>query len=201
MLETYLFISPWGDECFHCEKETIRYFKNANEKVDFKVIPVLNMQIIQRYIHRQKEHGFDVVADYNTLFEEMYQTVLDYKAACYQGRQKGRKFLVNIQEAIINEHQTYSKQLGTDIAKEVGIDLECFEHDRRSNLAQKEFKLDQQLSQKMSVDTVPASVIFNLKDEECGVLIDHYDYNTLASVCQLKLKDLEQQQYFEPHVL
>jgi hypothetical protein len=50
MLETYLFITPWGDECFNCEKETIRYFKYAEEKVDFKIITVLNMQVVLKLI-------------------------------------------------------------------------------------------------------------------------------------------------------
>ena len=62
-----------------------------------------------------------------------------------------------------------------------------FEDDRRSEMVQKEFKHDQQLAHEMGAESIPAAVIFNVKDEEYGILMDHYDYQTLASVCKLKL--------------
>ncbi|TLQ03441.1 dithiol-disulfide isomerase [Pediococcus stilesii] len=183
MLETYLFITPWGDECFNCEKETIRYFKHAEEKVDFKIVTVLNMNIVLKYIKRNRIKG----ADYNDLFSRMYLTSLDYKAACYQGKAKGRSFLTLMQTAIIDNGVSYSLELGSTIAKEVGLDLEMFELDRQSDMVQEEFKHDQQLAHEMGAEDIPAAVIFNIKDEECGILMEHYDYETLASVCQLKM--------------
>lgn len=183
MLETYLFITPWGDECFKCEKETIRYFGRAEEKVDLKIFPVLNMQVVLNYMkHNQVKNG-----NYNDLFNRMYLTCLDYKAACYQGRAKGRQFLVAMQKAVIDKGESYSIELGSQLAQQVGLDLTMFEDDRRSEMVQKEFKHDQQLAHEMGAESIPAAAIFNVKDEEYGILMDHYDYQTLASVCKLKL--------------
>lgn len=198
MLETYLFITPWGDECFNCEKETIRYFKHAEEKVDFKIVTVLNMNIVLKYIKRN--HIKD--ADYNDLFNRMYLTSLDYKAACYQGKAKGRAFLTSMQNALITHNTSYSLELGSLIAKQVGLDTEMFEMDRQSKMVQEEFKRDQQLAHEMGAEDIPAAVIFNIKNEDCGILMEHYDYETLASVCQLKMIHKSNPQFlFTPKTL
>jgi predicted DsbA family dithiol-disulfide isomerase len=198
MLETYLFITPWGDECFNCEKETIRYFKYAEEKVDFKIVTVLNMNIVLKYIKRN--HIKD--ADYNDLFNRMYLTCLDYKAATYQGKAKGRAFRLALQHAIIDNNVPYSPELSSIIAKQVGLDAVMFEEDRQSKMTQEDFKRDQKLAHEMGAEDIPAAVIFNLKDEDCGVLMDHYDYQTLASVCQLKMiQKTHPQKLFTPKTL
>lgn len=198
MLETYLFITPWGDECFNCEKETIRYFKYAEEKVDFKIITVLNINVVLKFIKRNQLKD----ANYNELFNRMYLTSLDYKAASYQGKAKGRAFLMAMQNAIIDNNVPYSFELGSTIARQAGLDTAMFEEDRQSKMTQEDFKRDQKLAHEMGAEDIPAAVIFNLKDEECGVLMDHYDYQTLASVCQLKMiQKTQPKKLFTPKTL
>ena len=197
MLETYLFITPWGDECFNCEKETIRYFQNADEKVDFKIINVLNMNIVLKFIKRNHLKG----ADYNELFDKMYLTSLDYKAAGFQGKVKSRKFLTSMQSAIIDDEIPYTYELGTKIAKKVGLDMEMFEADRKSKMVQAEFKRDQKLAHEMGAEDIPAAVIFNIKNDEDGVLMKHYDYEMLASVCKLKMINKTASAAFTPKLV
>jgi predicted DsbA family dithiol-disulfide isomerase len=197
MLETFLFITPWGDECFKCEKETIHYFKHAEEKVDFKIITVLNMNIILKFVKRNQIEEYD----FNNLFTSMYLTALDYKAANYQGKAIGRRFMLALQNAIIEQSISYSPELGTTIARQTGLDVEMFETDRQSRMVREEFKRDQQLAHEMDAENIPSAVIFNLKDEDCGVLLEHYDYQTLASVCHLKVKSTDTKNLLPPEML
>ncbi len=77
------------------------------------------MQVVLNYMkHNQVKNG-----NYNDLFNRMYLTCLDYKAACYQGRAKGRQFLVAMQKSVIDKGESYSIELGSQLAQQVGLDL------------------------------------------------------------------------------
>ncbi|AEV95060.1 DsbA family protein [Pediococcus claussenii] len=202
MLEAYLYVTPWGEHCFNCEKETLDYFQHTQEKVDFKIIPVLNIKIVREYIETHNQPGRSrSEGDYNLLFSQMYHTTLDYKAACYQGKQRGKKFLYALQTAMIKRKDFYTKTLGTEVASMVGLDLEMFELDRDSNMAKREFKKDQELAQEMGVTVEPSAVVFNAPGEDCGILLEQYDRSTLEAVCQLDIVHPHPISNFNPHII
>ncbi|AMV59869.1 DsbA family protein [Pediococcus damnosus] len=181
MLDVYLFVTPWDEQCIQSEKVMIDFVQNVDQKVSFQIIPMLNMQIIQSYLHNTKNKSYD---SYNRLSEDMYNMILDYKAALFQCKRHGRNFLKLIQQEINSNHLPYSKQLGSEIAERAKLDLEMFENDRRSKLARDAFKADQRTASEMNVAISPAAVIFNDDGDDCGILVEDFDDKTLQQICQ-----------------
>ncbi|AMV66286.1 hypothetical protein ADU72_0337 [Pediococcus damnosus] len=179
MLDVYLFVTPWDEQCIQSEKVMIDFVQNVDQKVSFQIIPMLNMQIIQSYLHNTKNKSYD---SYNRLSEDMYNMILDYKAALFQCKRHGRNFLKLIQQEINSNHLPYSKQLGSEIAERAKLDLEMFENDRRSKLARDAFKADQRTASEMNVAISPAAVIFNDDGDDCGILVEDFDDKTLQQI-------------------
>ncbi|WP_412990067.1 DsbA family protein [Pediococcus siamensis] len=181
MLDVYLFVTPWGSQCMKSEKVMMEFVHNVDQKVCFQIIPMLNMQIIQDYLHSAHNQSYQ---NYNELSEDMYHMILDYKAALFQCKRDGRTFLKLIQEKINQQEVPYSKALGSEIAKQAHLDLEMFENDRRSQLAKDSFKADQQTAIEMNVSTSPSAVIFNDESDECGILVEDFNDDILQQICQ-----------------
>ncbi|AVL00140.1 hypothetical protein PI20285_05505 [Pediococcus inopinatus] len=181
MLDVYLFVTPWGEKCMQSEKVMMDFVHNVDQKVSFQIIPMLNMQIVQDYLHNNNNKTYD---SYNELSADMYNMILDYKAALFQCKRHGRNFLKLIQQEINGNQLSYSKQLGSKIAEQANLDLEMFETDRRSQLAKDAFKADQKTASEMNVNISPAAVIFNDDDDNCGILVEDFNNETLQQICQ-----------------
>lgn len=181
MLDVYLFVTPWGEQCMNSERVMMDFVHNVDQKVSFQIVPMLNMQIIQNYLHSAANQNY---RSYNDLSEDMYHMILDYKAALFQCKRHGRNFLKLIQNEITTQNSPYSKELGTKIAQKANLDLTMFETDRRSQLAQDAFKSDQQTASEMNVSVSPSAVIFNADGDDCGILVEDFNNSILQQICQ-----------------
>ncbi|MGO2101392.1 DsbA family protein [Vagococcus salmoninarum] len=172
MIEIYLFIHPLCPDSLASEKRILQIIQQEQKKVQFKFLPLLNLQSFQQFIEEHRLQSLSI-AERNHLFEISYSAALDYKTMQFQGKKKGRAFLLALQEKIVVEGIHYSKALVNQIISEIGGDLGMFHADRVSPLVIDAFKADQSTAKEMNVLSNASAVIFNYAcDRDFGVLID-----------------------------
>ncbi|MCH4123088.1 MAG: DsbA family protein [Levilactobacillus sp.] len=179
MLEVYLFVNPLGARCMRSERNIIRLADHLNSKVSFQFVPLLNQQTVA-----QSLAPHPTLAERNARFNVTYQAILAYKAALFQGKRKGRKFLLNMQDAVVSQHQTFSEQLTLEMAKKCQLDLDMFTEDCQSDLAKQAFQTDQKLAAEMKIEQSSSAVIFNCDVSDCGLLLNDVTYESLCDVCE-----------------
>lgn len=180
LLEVYLFVNPLGGKCMSSEQNIIKLANELPDQLSYQFVPMLSMQLNDSPI------GSNTVSltDRNQTFAQHYQTVLDYKAALFQGKKRGRQFLLELQGALLKAGQQYSDSLVQGVAKTVNLDLEMFLEDRQSNLAKRAFKADQRLAAEMKVEHASTAVIYNALSDESGLRVDDVSYPVLREVCE-----------------
>ena len=101
MLEIHLFVNPLGMRCFRCEQDVLRIDQQLRTKVNYQFIPLFNMDTIQQTmkLYHLNDHDLNVRQQTSAT---LYQIILDYKAALFQGRKRGRHYLLRLQTALIN---------------------------------------------------------------------------------------------------
>ncbi|QFP79207.1 DsbA family protein [Latilactobacillus graminis] len=186
MLEVFLFINPIGQLCLRSEKALLKIIGETDANIHFKFIPVLNLKNVEHYMQFQKQNSRDLDLR-NHVFSTIYEAVLAYKAATFQGSKKSQSFLMQLQQAFQQpEDMVLDNELVLSIAKQVGLDTEMLLEDWHSPLTKEAFDSDQQLSCEMNIQTTPSAVVFNyLKGEsESGLLIENCDsYDLLKQAC------------------
>ncbi|WP_282801299.1 DsbA family protein [Secundilactobacillus kimchicus] len=183
MLEVYLFINPLGSRCMKSERSILRLAGTILDNISYQFIPLLSPKIIDSHLRNSDELSNDLTTR-NEQFEVHYKTILDYKAALFQGKKRGRQFLMGMQDAIVEEGREYSDDLALEIAERYSLDLEMFQEDRRSPLAQKAFKADQHLAAEMKVESPSTAVIYNISVSDYGLLLDDVTDQTLYNICE-----------------
>lgn len=183
MLELHLFVNPLGMHCLSCEQDVLKCDHDLNIKINYQFIPLFNMKTIDNTIKLYNLNPHDLkLRQYVT--EVLNQIILDYKAALFQGRKRGRHFLLLLQTAILKQGFDYNNQLVRDIAKSANLDLEMFLEDRQSQLAKQSFRQDQKIANDLGVSEPSTAVIFNTANSNYGVLIPNFDYATLIQACE-----------------
>ncbi|MYV04645.1 MULTISPECIES: DsbA family protein [Furfurilactobacillus] len=182
MLEIYLFVNPLGTNCYDCEKQINQISAQTKRKLQIQFVPMLNLQTISDTFHRMAADHPEL--DRNTLAEQMYQIILDYKAASFQGKRLGRQYFLRLQEHILVNHEAYTEELGITVAHELALDTAMFIDDRRSKLAEDAFGADQRLVSEMGIEHPSQTVIFDVEDFDCGLLMEHFDYDTLLEISE-----------------
>lgn len=172
MIEIYLFIHPLCPDSLSSEKRLLQMIQNAPKKVQFKILPLLNLHTFQQFLMKQNTKFLNLY-ERNQLFDAAYSAALDYKAIQLQGKKKGRLFLLNLQDKVCNEQIPYSKQLVADIIESINGDLDMFESDRQSDVIKQSFETDQAIAKEMSVSKTDSAVFFNYtKNQDYGVLVE-----------------------------
>ncbi|WP_054671008.1 DsbA family protein [Lentilactobacillus senioris] len=180
ILEMYLFIDPLNSRCYEAEQDVLSIASQLDTKTIVHFIPMLNIQIL----HDFAKNNPTVVAN-----EELhYNIILDYQAASFQGKNKGRQFLLELQKAILTNHLKYTAQLVNQIVTNVGLDSEMFEEDRRSEMTKQVFQEDQQTVHELKIKDPTSVVIFNSAIEDNGLLLRDFNYNSLFNLCQYTIK-------------
>lgn len=172
MIEIYLFIHPLCSESLASEKRILQMVQTEHKKVQFKFLPLLNLQSFQQFlqIHHLETIG---IQERNRLFEASYSAALDYKAMQLQGKKKGRAFLLALQEQICLQDASYSDLLVNEIVTKIGGDLAMFRADRLSSIVRDSFKSDQETAKEMKVCKNTSAVVFNYAcDRDFGVLVE-----------------------------
>ncbi|MGO1970055.1 MAG: ClpXP adapter SpxH family protein [Levilactobacillus brevis] len=179
MLEVYLFVNPLGAPCMRSEQNIMKLAARLNSKVSFQIVPLLTQQVVARSLPAQP-----TLAERNAQFKVHYNAILAYKAALFQGKRKGRDFLLKMQTAVVADHQQFSTDLALSLAQACHLDIDMFKEDCSSDLAKQAFKTDQKLAAEMKITQSPSAVIFNCDVSQCGLLLNDVTYEALCEVCE-----------------
>lgn len=178
MLEIHLFVNPLGMRCFRCENDVLRVDHELNTKINYQFVPLFNMQTIDDTLQLYGLNSCDLQVRQH-VSNTIFQVILDYKAALFQGRKRGRRYLLQLQTAIVQEHIDYSTQLVKQVADKAQLDLEMFMEDRQSKLARQAFQEDQRMAAELGVTQTATAVVFDTDQSDYGYLIADFDYETL----------------------
>lgn len=185
MIEMFLFVNPFGQTCLNKEKNILEWIGCCESKVQFRIIPFLNLQTLQHYLERNQLPTDDICLR-NKLFQQMYSTALDFESIQLQGKKKAREFLFKVQDAIGRRNEKYSVELINEIISSLKIDRDMFEEDRRSTQVVDTFRDNQNIAHEMGVVQVPSLVVFNYtSDKEFGILLESHidDQKVLNTLC------------------
>ncbi|WP_283678900.1 DsbA family protein [Lentilactobacillus sp. Marseille-Q4993] len=178
-LEIYLFVDPLSRRCYQHERAINELSKELNENISVHFVPLVNIKVLNQ------EHE---ITSGESLQELIFNTVLDYKAASFQGQKRGRNFLLTLQEKLFEESRSYCSELVEEVAEACHLDSEMFLDDRRSELARQTFRSDQQTANEMNVSE-PSAVVFNNELGSEGVLIKDFDHDSLFKYCQSSIQE------------
>lgn len=178
MLEIHLFVNPLGMRCFRCENDVLRVDQNLNAKISYQFIPMFNMQTITDTIKLYQLDPCSLKVR-QEVSDTLYQVILDYKAALFQGGRRGRQYLLRLQSAMVKQGWHYNDQLAKEVAKQSGLDLEMFMEDRHSAIAREAFKKDQKMTNSLGVTQTMTAIVYDSKELDYGYLMPHFDYETL----------------------
>lgn len=182
VFELFLFIDPLCKACRNSENTVLQISEDVDSKFKLQFIPIYNLKVVQTDFCNSNNQLKKRLSseELSALYRNV---VLDYKAALFQGMKKGRKFLTAIQDKLLTEGYVYSDEMAIAIAEKCGLDVEMFKEDRRSNLAKKSIKKDQDLVQNMKIEKPASAVIFNCEGNDDGILTDDIEYSTLFNAC------------------
>ena len=183
LLEVYLFINPLGSRCMKSEKCILRLADQIFGDISYQFIPLLNPQMIDQHLKATNQDCHDLNLR-NEQFDLHYRTILDYKAALFQGKKKGRLFLLNLQNQIVDQGQPYSDKLVLEVAKHVHLDLDMFSEDRQSELARRAFQADQRLASEMNVADPSTAILYNADVSDYGLMLEDVTYQGLYEICE-----------------
>lgn len=183
LLEVYLFINPLGSRCMKSEKCILRLADQIFGDISYQFIPLLNPQMIDQHLKATNQDCHDLNLR-NEQFDLHYRTILDYKAALFQGKKKGRLFLLNLQNQIVDQGQPYSDKLVLEVAKHVHLDLDMFSEDRQSELARRAFQADQRLVSEMNVADPSTAILYNADVSDYGLMLEDVTYQGLYEICE-----------------
>lgn len=177
VLEVSLFVNPLGTRCFNCEQDLLRADHQLPDlDLTFNFIPLVNMHTIEQTLRLY--NVAPTLANRQRVSATLYQVTLDYKAALFQGRKRGRQFLLGLQKALIDEGQNYSADLAYQVAKDNGLDLAMFMEDRQGELSQQAFKDDQRIANELGVAESTTAVIYDSNHPDYDTLVHDFDYAT-----------------------
>lgn len=169
MLELHLFVNPLGMRCLRCEKDVLKIDRDLNTKISYQFVPLFNMKTIDNTLKYYHLNPHDL-AIRQQVSKILNQVILDYKAALFQGRKRGRHYLLQLQSALINQGLDYNDELINKIAHDSHLDLEMFFEDRQSQLAKQAFRQDQKIASDLGVSETATAVVFNTEDSDYGHL-------------------------------
>lgn len=182
MLEMYLFINPLGAVCYQAEQDILDLVARSDKEINFRFIPLLTLKTVTS-VMKARQIPLGDLHQRNKLSKELYQAALDCKAALFQGKKKGRSYLLYIQQAFLNSPTSYDETLALKAAKACKLDIAMFLEDRNATFTEKQFQQDQQLAAKMHVTEHPTLVLYNLDGFDCGVAVTGCDsFDVLESI-------------------
>ncbi|WP_153020969.1 DsbA family protein [Secundilactobacillus collinoides] len=183
VLEVYLFINPLGSRCMKSEQCILKLADEIFDHISYQFIPLLTPQMIDQQLKCDQEDGHNLSLR-NRVFQLHYQAILDYKAALFQGKKRGRQFLMALQDALINDDERYCDDLVMSLADDTHLDVDMFGEDRRSDIAKRAFQADQRLASEMKVDAPSTAILYNADVSDYGLMLNDVTDQTLFEVCE-----------------
>ncbi len=193
LLEIFMFANPIGGLCLNTEVNIIRGLKQHRLKVQPNLVPITNMNVVTDFLERNQLDTRDLILR-NQVMAITFQSMLDYKAASFQGNKKARAFTMSLQDHLNEGLDCYSDDLIHTIAREVHLDEQTFFTDRVSQLAKDLCEADRQLANNLGVKKTPSTVFIDYRQNinGDGILINGAVTEDLID--QILAKQLPQQQ-------
>lgn len=168
-----MFVNPIGGVCLETERNIIQSLNSHQQKARINVVPLTNLQIVTDYLQRSNMDLHDLELR-NHIATVTYHSLLDYKAASFQGKKKARNFLLSLQKHINKDHEQYCADLVQLAASEAGLDLKTFADDRQSKLVKDLCEADRQLASELNVKNTPSTVLVDYRHniDGDGILIE-----------------------------
>lgn len=178
MLEIYLFVNPLGMRCIRCEHDVLRIDQQMQQtKFSYHFVPFINMQTIEQALRLHQLTP--TTANRQRVATTLCQVALDYKAALFQGRKRGRRFLLSVQDALASAGQEYTPGLVQQVAKAVGLDLAMFTADQKDPLTKQALNDDQRIAHELGVSSGATAVVYDSNNPDYSTLINDFDYESL----------------------
>ena len=178
MIEIHLFVNPLGLGCINCEDSLVSVDRDISTKINYHFVPLLNMQTIAdtAAAFGQSNCSLSLL---NQTADVLMQVTLDYEAALFQGRRRGRLYLLQLQRALLKEPQHYSDRFAQQLARQTKLDVAMFLEDRQSRLAKQSFEKHQQLASSLGILSPSTAVVVDTNDPQYSLLVDHFNMKTL----------------------
>lgn len=169
VFELFLFVNPLGRNCYTCQQEVLKLIDLVTSNIDLHILPFHNQRLVEDYMQQLGIKKTNL-QERNYIFQSVYRASLAYKAACMQGKRLGRYFLMRLQDTINGDISKFSEEFAIDLAKDVGLDVEIFQQDMRSDFVKQLFLKDQKTAIDMSVESTPSIVIYEYVTGEARLL-------------------------------
>ena len=109
-----------------------------------------------------------------------------------QGKNKSHQFLTTLQEAVVEGRTDFFEDLIYEVAGDIGLDVEMFKEDYKSDLVRKIYRKSLGIAADMDITSTPSCVIY--KDglhEEAVRLGEEIEREILHTICGLEaIKDV-----------
>lgn len=171
VFEIFLFVNPLGTQCYECEQEVFKLIDLVAADIDLHILPFHNQRIVENFMHQLDLPTSDL-KQRNYVFNTVYRASLAYKAACLQGKRIGRHFLMRLQELTKGDISRFTNESALKLAQEVGLDVEIFRQDYKSDFVKQLFIKDQKIAHDMLVKSSPALVIVEYSSDEARLIDD-----------------------------
>lgn len=188
LIEIFLFVDPLGKRCNNVRKIISNFRTERPEKIKLRVIPMVNFSKVYRHTRRQSATSQSSMVDQNNQFSNnTYEACLAFHASAMQGKNMAHKFLTVLQEQVVDEGLPYSEELMYNIVKNIGLDVEMFTEDYKSEFTKKIYKKNLGLAADMKVKTTPSIVLFkDNNNDEAFRLNKKIESEMLHSICGIE---------------
>ena len=187
-IEIFLFLDPLGRRCNSARKIVKQFRLERPEKVKIRVIPMVNSRRV--YGHARKktlDNNARFVDKNNNLLANTYNACLAIHASAMQGRKKSHEYLTMLQEHVVEARIDFSNELAFEVAQKVGLDMEMFEEDFKSDLTKKIYRKNLRIASDMGVISTPSTVVYPHGEHTEGIRLgEEMEKEILHSICGIE---------------
>jgi len=187
-IEIFFFTDPLGKRCNSARKIIKQFRSERPEKIKLRVIPIVNFKRVYGHTRKVIRKTRESFVDSNNQFStNTYQACLGFHASSMQGKNKAHDYLALLQEQVVEEKLDFTEDLSFEVAEEVGLDMEMFKDDYKSELTKKIYRKNLRLASEMKIMGTPSCVIFkDGQNEEALRLHENIETEILHSICGLQ---------------
>lgn len=174
-LELYVFVDPLCHDCWELQPIIRKLQIEYGKYFTLRFIIRTKLRLIESEQLKEDEE-----------FCHPLLPSIAIKAAEFQGKKAGNRFLSKIQEAFFLEHKNVTKlNCLMTVAEKARLDMNEFIQDLNSPEVVKAYQCDLYISREMEVDIVPSIVYFNEHIEDEGVKVSGcYQYAVYEKVLE-----------------
>lgn len=193
-IEIFLYLDPLGRRCNSARKIISKFRTERPETIKLRVIPMVNFKRVFGHARKRTSSNRATFVDSNNRYStNTYQACLAFHASAMQGKNKSHQFLTTLQETVVEGRTEFFEDLIYEVASKIGLDVEMFIEDYKSDLVRKIYRKSLGIAADMDITSTPSCVIY--KDglhEEAIRLGEEIEREILHTICGLEeIKEVE----------